>query len=418
MPTIALIGAQWGDEGKGRIADCMAEGAHMVVRYQGGANAGHTVVVGDRTIRLHLLPVGVLRGVTSVLAEGMVVDFDSLAQELDDLAASGVPPRGEIRISDRAHLVLPHHRAMDAGGGRVGTTSRGIGPCYADRASRIGIRTGDLLEDETLRARLDVLRDAYPDRFRALGAEWMKGVPEVFRRWAGRFGPLISDTGAAVRRAFKDGKRILFEGGQGALLDVSAGTYPYVTSSHTGAAGIGVGAGVPPAMIERTYGVSKAYVTRVGEGPFPTELLDDVGTALREKGHEYGSTTGRPRRCGWLDGVALRHACESNGFTGLILTKLDILTGIPKPKIAVGYRLEGRRLEGFPASSNALARVEIEYETLDGWDADLSAARSLDDLPAAARRYVDRVEAIAGVPVFSVSVGAERRRIVAPETYW
>lgn len=421
MPSIALIGAQWGDEGKGRIADFLADGADLVVRFQGGANAGHTVVVGDRTIRLHLLPVGVIRGVTSILAEGMAVDLEALEKEIADLEGAGIRGHGEIRISDRAHLVLPHHRALDSGGGRVGTTSRGIGPCYTDRSARIGVRAGDLLDDDELAGRLDVLREAYPDRFRALGGGWARGIPDVFRRWRDRFGPFIADTGAIVRRAHHEGKRILFEGGQGVLLDVSAGTYPYVTSSHTTVSGICVGAGVPPAMVERTYGVAKAYTTRVGDGPFPTELTDGVGTILREKGREYGSTTGRPRRCGWLDGVALRYACETNGFTGLILTKLDILSGIRPVRLGVGYRLDGRPLDldgGFPASARLLGRVEVVYEDMEGWDEEISGARSLDDLPAAARRYIARVEEVAGTPIVSVSVGAERRSVVAPRSFW
>ncbi|MBI3961150.1 MAG: adenylosuccinate synthase [Deinococcus sp.] len=416
MPSLGIIGAQWGDEGKGKITDYLAEEAEVVVRFQGGANAGHTVVIGQRTMKLHLLPCGVLRGVTSVLGEGMVIDLDALEQELAEVQNAGFHPLSTLRISNRAHLVLPHHKLLDAGGGKLGTTGRGIGPAYTDRAARIGLRAGDLLHESTLQERLATLRDAYPKHFQEIG--WRDSLPDACRRWAEQFAALITDTGALVRQAYCAGQRILFEGGQGTLLDLSAGTYPFVTSSYTSAAGIAVGAGIPPQMVGPVYGVAKAYTTRVGQGPFPTELTNQVGERLRQVGREYGATTGRPRRCGWLDGVALRYACELNSFAGLIITKLDVLSGLPILHVATGYRLDRHRLDTFPTDAQVLGQVTVEYETLPGWEEDLSHSHSPQDFPPAARQYLDRLAQVAGVPLAAVSTGAERRQIIPLQSFW
>jgi len=390
MPGVAIIGAQWGDEGKGKVTDALVAEADYVVRYQGGANAGHTVVVGEEVYKLHLLPTGVIHPhAKNVLADGMVIDALAFEEELSALTARGHRPK--ILVSERAHLVLPHHKYVESKKNFVGTTGRGIGPAYADRARRIGIRVGDLFDEAVLRERVEVLLEAKPNSTRAVGwtsveralldLEPMKRVLE----------PFVADTGSELRAAFRAKKRILFEGAQGTLLDLNYGTYPFVTSSHPTVGGIIVGTGLPPRAITKVYGVAKAYATRVGNGPFPTEITGELAEALREKGGEYGVTTGRPRRVGWLDGVLLRYAAEINGMDGLVLTKLDVLAGFPKVKIAVDYDEAGRPV----------------YEELPGWES-VAGAKRREDLPENLLRFIQRVEELAGVPVVMFSTSPRR----------
>ena len=390
MPGVAILGAQWGDEGKGKVTDALVAEADYVVRYQGGANAGHTVVVGEEVYKLHLLPTGVIHPhAKNVLADGMVIDALAFKEELSALTARGHRPK--ILVSERAHLVLPHHKYVESKKNFVGTTGRGIGPAYADRARRIGIRVGDLFDEAVLRERVEVLLEAKPNSTRAVGwtsveralldLEPMKRVLE----------PFVADTGSELRAAFRAKKRILFEGAQGTLLDLNYGTYPFVTSSHPTVGGIIVGTGLPPRAITKVYGVAKAYATRVGNGPFPTEITGKLAEALREKGGEYGVTTGRPRRVGWLDGVLLRYAAEINGMDGLVLTKLDVLAGFPKVKIAVDYDEAGRPV----------------YEELPGWEG-VAGAKRREDLPENLLRFIQRVEELAGVPVVMFSTSPRR----------
>ncbi len=390
MPGVAILGAQWGDEGKGKVTDALVEGADFVVRYQGGANAGHTVVVGDEVFKLHLLPTGVIHPhATSILADGMVIDAIAFDEELSALKARGFAPR--IRVSERAHLVLPHHKFVESRKNFVGTTGRGIGPAYADRARRIGIRVGDLLDEAVLRERVAVLLEAKPNSTRAVG--WTDVEAALADLWPMRdvLEPYVADTGALLREAHAKGKRILFEGAQGTMLDLNYGTYPYVTSSHPTVGGILVGTGLSHKAITKVYGVAKAYATRVGHGPFPTEITGPLAEELREKGGEYGVTTGRPRRVGWLDAALLRYAAQVNGMDGLVLTKLDVLSGFEKVKIAVEHREDGTPV----------------YEELPGWG-DLAGIRRREALPAALLAFIERVEELVGVPVVMFSTSPRR----------
>jgi len=390
MPGVAILGAQWGDEGKGKVTDALVAEADYVVRFQGGANAGHTVVVGDEVFKLHLLPTGVIHPhATSVLADGMVVDALAFEEELKALRSRGFDPK--IRVSERAHLVLPHHKYVESKKNFVGTTGRGIGPAYADRARRIGIRVGDLFNEATLKERLEVLLSAKPNSTRAVGWTSIERALADLEPMKRVLEPYVADTGSELRAAWKAGKRLLFEGAQGTLLDLNYGTYPYVTSSHPTVGGIAIGTGLPPKAVTKVYGVAKAYTTRVGNGPFPTEITGELAEELREKGGEYGVTTGRPRRVGWLDGVLLRYAAEINGMDGLVLTKLDVLAGFPKVKIAVEHRPDG----------------SVVYEELPGWG-ELSGIRRREDLPENLLRFIARVEELAGVPVVMFSTSPRR----------
>lgn len=398
MPGVAIIGAQWGDEGKGKVVDALAPEADYVVRYQGGANAGHTVVAEGRVFKLNLLPSGVIHPhAVNVLADGMVIDPFRFQEELQALRQEGFQPK--VLVSERAHLVLPHHKHVESRHNFVGTTGRGIGPAYSDRARRVGIRAGDLLDEEVLRERVRRLLLEKPNSTKEAGWDTEAKALEDLRRMREILSPYVADTGALLREAWKKGKRLLFEGAQATLLDLNYGTYPYVTSSHPTVGGILVGTGLPHKAITKVYGVAKAYATRVGEGPFPTEIHGELAHHLREKGGEYGTTTGRPRRVGWLDLVALKYACEVNGFDGLILTKLDVLSGLPKVKVAVDY-LDGAR----PGEARPEA---VRYVELPGWG-ELAGVRSREDLPPSLLRYLELVEEYTGVPVVLFSTSPRR----------
>ncbi len=422
MPTCVVVGAQWGDEGKGKVVDLFAEQCDFIVRYQGGNNAGHTLVVdrgnGPEKTVLHLLPSGILHpDKVCVIARGVVIDCDVLFRELDALAARGIGVApAQLRIDLDAHIIMPYHRDIDlgreaaSGDAKIGTTGRGIGPCYEDMIGRRGIRVRDLLEPARL---LDRLQAVVPDRNATL--RWL-GRPEVtiealaaqLAPAAERLAPFAADCRSLVGDAWRAGKRVLFEGAQGTLLDVGHGTYPFVTSSYTTSAGVCVGVGVPPRAIETVVGITKAYATRVGAGPFPTELFDEDGAQLRARGQEFGATTGRPRRCGWFDAAAVRYAHRLNDFSGLAITKLDVLSGFDEIKVCVAYDLDGQRLEVADADAVSLQRSVPIYETWPGWKQDLTAVRRLEDFPAAARAYLERLTELCGVPIDVVSVGPDR----------
>ncbi|MDN5344524.1 MAG: adenylosuccinate synthase [Clostridia bacterium] len=424
MAAVVLVGAQWGDEGKGKITDYLAEKAQVVVRYQGGSNAGHTVMVGEEEFKLHLVPSGILYpGRLCLIGNGVVVDPAILVQELDGLAERGIDTAG-LRISSRAHLILPYHKGLDAaqeehrGAAQIGTTRRGIGPAYVDKTARTGIRVGDLLDwpvfREKLAPNLIAVNELLAKIYDQPGYD-LEAILDEYAGYARRLEPLIADTGRLVNEALNDGRRVLFEGAQGTLLDLDQGTYPFVTSSYPTAGGACIGAGVGPTRIDKVIGVVKAYTTRVGAGPFPAEITGAAGDLLREQGREYGTTTGRPRRCGWLDTVILRHAAQVNGLTGIALTKLDVLTGINPLRICTGYRYRGSIIQDFPASLEALQQCEPVYEEVPGWQEDITAARSLAELPGACRSYVRRLEELTGVPVHLIAVGPRRDQTIVVE---
>lgn len=409
MPAIAILGAQWGDESKGKLAHLLSKGADLCVRFNGGTNAGHTVVTDGEEIKFHLLPAGSLWECTCVLGNGMVIDPFALAEELELLQKRGLKP--EIYISAAAHLLLPYHRIVERLSGAeegIGTTGRGIGPAYRDKAERTGLRVGDLLQPEPFRERLarNLEREQKvweSAELRLDPGELAAEVLELMEPFLGK----ITDTARLLNHALDRGKRVIFEGAQGALLDIDFGTYPYVTSSNTTIGGIGVGAGVSPRRVERVIGVVKAYTTRVGAGPFPTEEPGEVGEQLRERGREFGATTGRPRRCGWLDLVALRYAQMINGFTELALMKLDVLSGLPELRVATRYRRDGELSEDFPSAAKVLERCEPVYEALPGWEEEIGGCRRFDELPPQARDYVAFIEERLGVPVSIASLGPE-----------
>ncbi len=406
MPGIAVIGAKWGDEGKGKISHLLAEGADLVVRFNGGPNAGHTVVDSHGEIRLHHLPAGALReGTLGVLAHGMVIDPWLLREELQEVEKQG-RPLPKLLISDRAHVILPHHKEMEVGSGiakSIGTTRRGIGPSYADKALRLGLRFADLADQDIVRERLSRLEGVHRNPSRP-PMDLERVAQELFEFYA-VFKDYIGDSLATVNAALEEGRKVIFEGAQGTLLDIDLGTYPYVTSSHTTVHGIASGAGVPAAKLDRVIGVLKAYTTRVGEGPFPTEDVGRLGELLRQKGREYGATTGRPRRCGWLDLVALRYAQRVNGFTELAVTKLDVLSGIPEIFVCVAYRVGNEKVEEFPASFSELSQARPIYERLPGWEEEIRGARTEEELPKAAREYLRYIGEALGAPVRLASVG-------------
>src|SRR5918995_3963596 len=416
---LVVVGAQWGDEGKGKLVDVLAERADYVVRYQGGANAGHTVVIGDAQFVLRQIPSGILHpGVVCVVGNGVVLEPETFFGELDQLAERGISTAGRIFVSDRAHLVLPYHKLLDAASEKsqkLGTTGRGIGPAYEDKYGRRGIRITDLRRLECARA---LLADRVQRANRLLE---MMGSPErasydrhaeLLERLAPRILPLAADAGLLVHRAVREGKRVLLEGAQGSLLDVDHGTYPFVTSSNTTAGGAAVGAGIGPTAIDAVLGVVKAYTTRVGNGPLPSAADPEDDERLRQLGGEFGAVTGRPRRCGWFDATVVRYAARVNGLTGLAVTKLDVLDSFTEIPVGTAYRLDGHRCEEMPSEVEALARVEPIYEVHQGWQQSTAAARRLSDLPVGARRYLDRLEALSGVPVRYVSVGTRRDQIV------
>jgi len=413
MAAVVIVGAQWGDEGKGKVVDIFTERADMVVRYGGGPNAGHTLVVAGAKFIVRLIPSGILHeDVKCVLAQGMVIDPLSLVGELDELLRRGVVREAGLLIADRAHAILPYHVLIDGlreqGAGAIGTTKRGVGPCYEDKAARRGLTLGMLLDPRVAEERIGAALEAWAPVVKALGGT-APSVREVVAKIAPameRLAPLIGDAATTAEAAVRAGDNVLFEGAQGTLLDVDHGTYPFVTSSHATAGGACTGSGVGPSRIDTVIGLVKAYCTRVGGGPFPTELHDATGERLRKVGDEFGSVTGRPRRTGWLDLPALRYAARVNGLDGLALTKLDVLTGMDAVQVCTRYRTPTGETDALPIDD--LGRAEPVYETMEGWGEPIGHARTLADLPAAARRYVSMVEERAGVPIVLVSVGSAR----------
>ena len=423
--VIAVIGAQWGDEGKGKIVDLLAERFEIVVRYQGGHNAGHSVQVGDQSFVLHLLPSGIVhRGKTCVLGNGMVIDPKAFFVEADRLMQQGIEVSPErVKISSRAHLIFPYHRALDhtseerLGNEKVGTTLRGIGPAYEDKAGRRGIRTADALVPDVLRSRIERNLEDANRIIEAYGGERLN-ADEIFNEMSvltERLGPFIADTTHYLNVAATEGRSILLEGAQATLLDVDHGTYPFVTSSTTVAGGAITGTGLAPNRLNGVLGIVRTYTTRVGEGPFPTEMLEgeaELGQMIRERGREYGASTGRPRRCGWFDSFATRYAAEINGFTSVALTKLDVLDTLDEVKVCTGYKLDGKLLESLPAVSQDLRRVEPVYATLPGWRSSTLGMTEMSSLPTNARRYVDFLSTQIGVQIGLVSTGPERSQTI------
>jgi len=420
-----VVGAQWGDEGKGKIVDVLAERADLVVRYQGGANAGHTVDTGEgKSFVLHQIPSGILQGAVCVVGNGVVLDPEQLFAELDALEGRGVRTEHKLHISDRAHLTLPYHKLLDRAREKeekIGTTGRGIGPTYEDKYGRRGVRVGDLRNLAHAKELVRVRVAAANQMLGMLGGGGGAGSGDqanaeehvlLLERLAPRLLPLAVDAGRVVWEALARGESVLLEGAQGALLDVDHGTYPYVTSSNTTAGGAAVGVGIGPTAIDAVLGVVKAYTTRVGNGPLPTEAEPAVAERIRELGGEFGATTGRPRRCGWFDAVVVRYAVRVNGLTGLAVTKLDVLDTFAEIPVGVGYRLDGEVIDSMPADVETIGRVEPIYEKVTGWQKRLTDVRRLADLPSAARAYVDRLQDLAGAPVRYVSVGTRRDQII------
>jgi adenylosuccinate synthase len=421
MTVAAVIGAQWGDEGKGKMVDMLAEKAKYVVRFSGGDNAGHTVVNPHGEFKLRLTPSGIFYpGVTSIIGNGVVINPAVLNSEVDDLNARGIDT-SHLLISDRAHLIMPYHMLIEAleeqalGDQAIGTTLKGIGPAFADKVARTGLRAGDLLDKQYLRERLE-LALAYKNQIitKIYGkpAVSLDEVFDQFSQYADRWAPFICDTTAVLAEAIAHKKHILLEGAQGMLLDPDFGTYPFVTSSSPLAGGACMGAGIPPNKLNHILGVFKAFQTRVGAGPMPTELNDATGNLIRERGHEFGTVSGRPRRCGWFDGVAARFSARVNGFTSLVITRLDILDELPSLKICTAYKLDGKIIDYFPASIAALERCEPVYEDLKGWEKPTGKAKVFNDLPERAQRYIGRLEEIIGCPVGLISVGPKREETI------
>ncbi|MFH0965832.1 MAG: adenylosuccinate synthase [Planctomycetota bacterium] len=420
MSSVCVIGMQWGDEGKARIVDIFAREADIVVRTQGGANAGHTVVIGSEVYKLHQLPSGILRGKDCVIGNGVVFDPELFCQEIDELTARGIKIGSNLHVSDRAHVVLPYHKIQDAlgetgGQTRLGTTGRGIGPCYTDKMARTGIRVCDFLDADIFREFLEAAvhqKNRLLDSYGASPSLCWRDIYDKYIPLADRVRPYVKDTSVYLNDALRAGRKILFEGAQGSLLDIDHGTYPYVTSSNASVTGVSAGAGISPKHVGKVVGVVKAYTTRVGEGPFPTELRGELGDLIRERGAEYGATTGRPRRCGWLDGVAIEHAARINGVDALTVTKLDVLDSIDRIKICRAYRINGKTIDRFPACARLLERAEPVYEEVDGWNTNLSQVRSYEELPRPTRDYLALISRLSGAEVDIVSVGPERSQTI------
>jgi adenylosuccinate synthase len=422
MPAIVIIGAQWGDEGKGKIVDHLAERATMVVRYQGGNNAGHTVVIGNTVFKLHQVPSGITRPhVAAVLGHGMVINPPALVEELDTLEGMGISTRN-LHISANAHLVMPYHVLLDdleekaRGAYALGTTKRGIGPAYTDKAARRGLRVQDLIDADRFAERTAIALEhinAILTRVYDYAPMTVDEIVSQYRPAAERMAPFVTDTSLLIYQALRRGETVVMEGAQATMLDIDFGTYPYLTSSSPSAGGACLGAGVSPVMIKQVLGVVKVYTSRVGKGPFPTELTDEVGDWIVERGNEYGTTTGRRRRCGWIDLVSLRYAARINGFTGLALTRLDVLTGMKEIKLCTAYRLpDGSTTEQYPIDTQVMAQAEAIYEMMPGWQEPISAARKFEELPANARAYCLRISQLLDVPIAMISVGAERNDLV------
>ena len=428
MGNYVIIGTQWGDEGKGKIVDLLSEHADCVVRFQGGNNAGHTMVVDGEKFISHLVPSGILQKKTCFIGNGVVVDPEVLLEEIAYLGGKGVDVSPTyLRLSDRAQVIMPYHKRIDhareakKGDGKIGTTGRGIGPCYEDKASRVGIRFLDFFKPEALRAKVT---EALQEK-NFLLEKYFGEEPEDLEKtmtWclelAEKIKPYISDTSVAINKGMDEGKSVLFEGAQGTHLDIDHGTYPFVTSSNTVSGNACCGAGVGPKQINGVLGIVKAYTTRVGAGPFPSELFDEVGTHLQEKGVEFGATTGRRRRCGWLDMVVLKNACRLNGLTGLVITKMDVLGGLKEIKICTGYEYNGEIVNDFAADLDLLSDCKMVLETLPGWDEDISGVRSYEELPENAKAYLKRIEELSGTPVDMVSVGPGREETIVVNNHF
>ena len=422
MPAIAIVGSQWGDEGKGKIVDTVSAEADVVARYQGGNNAGHTVVFDGQQYILHLVPVGILRPTCLCLVgNGLVVDPQALEEEIRHLESRGIDVRPRLLVSENAHLVLPYHRLLDVaqeklrGTGKIGTTGRGIGCAYGDKVTRVGLRTGDLRSETVVRAKVAALAQFYGPMFRHVYNEKIPSATEVadqLMKSAESLVPLLVDGALWINQRLDEGKKVLFEGAQGMLLDIDHGTYPFVTSSNSSPGGICCGLGVSPRRIDRIIGAAKAYTTRVGEGPLPTEFDKEFGDQVRRNGDEYGATTGRPRRCGWFDAVAVRRSILVGGIDEIMLAKIDVLDPVETLKIATHYRIDGREVSVFPANLDPAAPMEVIYEEGPGWKCSLNGCRTYDDLPPNARRYIERIEALLGLPITMISVGADRAKTI------
>jgi len=427
MTSVVVVGTQWGDEGKGKITDFLSANAEVIARYQGGDNAGHTIVIDGKKFKLHLIPSGIFfPEKISVIGNGVVVNPKSLVKELAYLHEEGVST-DSLRISDRAHVILPYHIELDrlpeesTGDHQIGTTIKGIGPAYMDKAARVGIRIADLLDRDVFAERLRINLEEKNRQFTKLyDAEALSfdDIFEEYYEYGQQIKQYVTDTSVILNDALDNGKRVLFEGAQGVMLDIDQGTYPFVTSSNPVAGGVTIGSGVGPSKIDKVVGVCKAYTSRVGDGPFPTELFDEVGDRIREVGHEYGTTTGRPRRVGWFDSVVMRHSRRVSGITNLSLNSIDVLSGLDTVKICVAYDLDGERIDHYPASLEQLKRCKPIYEELPGWSEDITGVRHLDELPENARNYVRRIGELVGVRISTFSVGPDRDQTNILESVW
>lgn len=427
MTSVVVVGTQWGDEGKGKITDFLSANAEVIARYQGGDNAGHTIVIDGKKFKLHLIPSGIFfPEKISVIGNGMVVNPKSLVKELSYLHEEGVTT-DNLRISDRAHVILPYHIELDRlqeeakGDNKIGTTIKGIGPAYMDKAARVGIRIADLLDKDIFRERLErnlAEKNRLFEKLYDSKAIAFDDIFEEYYEYGQQIKKYVTDTSVILNDALDNGKRVLFEGAQGVMLDIDQGTYPFVTSSNPVAGGVTIGSGVGPSKIDKVVGVCKAYTSRVGDGPFPTELFDEVGHRIREVGHEYGTTTGRPRRVGWFDSVVMRHSRRVSGITNLSLNSIDVLSGLDTVKICVAYDLDGQRIDYYPASLEQLKRCKPIYEELPGWSKDITGVRTLEDLPENARNYVRRVSELVGVRISTFSVGPDRDQTNILESVW
>lgn len=427
MTSVVVVGTQWGDEGKGKITDFLSEHAEVIARYQGGNNAGHTIIFGGETYKLHLIPSGIFyKEKTSVIGNGMVVDPKALVQELKGLHDRGVTTEN-LRISNRAHVILPYHIKQDEveearrGANKIGTTGKGIGPAYMDKAARVGIRIADLLDhvvfEEKLRMNLKEKNRMF-EKFYETEGFTVEEIMEEYYQYGQEIAQYVTDTSKVLNDAFDAGRRVLFEGAQGVMLDIDQGTYPFVTSSNPVAGGVTIGAGVGPTNISHVIGVCKAYTSRVGDGPFPTELFDEIGDKIRTVGKEFGTTTGRPRRIGWFDSVVVRHARRVSGLTDLTVNSIDVLTGLDTVKICTAYRYQGELITEYPANLRMLADCEPVYEEMPGWSEDVTSCKSLDELPDNARHYLERISQLTGVQISIFSVGPDRNQTNIVKSVW
>ncbi|WP_457567088.1 adenylosuccinate synthase [Desulfurobacterium sp.] len=429
MATLGIVGTQWGDEGKGKIVDILSDRADIIARFQGGNNAGHTVVINGNKYVLHLLPSGILHNnKVCVLGNGMVIDLEALINEIEFIKRVGKSVEGRILLSERAHIILPYHKQLDAaseakkGDGSIGTTLKGIGPAYRDKAGRMGIRVADLKNPETFKKRLvENIKEKSIILKYVYGYEPDLNADEIYTstmRAFEKLEPFVADTISFLNRAIDEGKNVLFEGAQATLLDIDAGTYPFVTSSNSSALGIASGTGISPKKIQKVAGIAKAYTTRVGSGPFPTELGCQLGELLRARGHEYGSTTGRPRRCGWLDLVAVKYSTTVNDLDSLVITKLDVLDAFEEIKVCTGYKLNGKTVDSFPSTVEELESVEPVYETLPGWHTETTHVKEFNKLPENAKEFIKFIEEFIGIPVSLVSTGPQRSEIICRTPLW